>query len=557
MSWREAWRNSELAFPELAFQAIYGYRRGNPLPITHPEKLSHRARSRVLQSKVLISVVVAFVALSTALALSPRFEGLVAPTLPGGLYVGAVITVILVLELAFLWWTGLQVLPTYLTSGVLPVFQTLPIDDRTVDQLAFVLLFRLFDMPALTGLVLTPFAVGLGLHSVLAGLAAIPGTISVLVFALALSLTTGRFFVRHVQGSQGGRGQTVLRWAYLVLWAVPAFAMYAFLTFGLQFFSALTSLSFHGPSVALSGVIAIYPFPMGMLPALGAEGGSASAFPPGVTSVWIGILAAVYFGASLAVGGWLVSATGRLVRECAGTSDIVPALHPRIVSRSPALAILWKDFRTASRTPAFAFLLLLPILDALAVGLLTFVAAPQAAGVFNLGVAAVATAALLATFFGPAFFAIEVMGFSYTQTLPLTQRSMVAGKVLLMVLLYLVAAGTILALTSTRIFAPGIFGLFIAAELPAVVASATFELGLLFRQAWRAGVPIVNMYSAAWRVTAVAIPGLILAALPLVAFEAFRPLGELFAVGLMALVGLTELAGATSLLWGLGTREAR
>jgi predicted permease len=557
MSWRTAVRFSRTAFVELSFQAIYGFRRGNLLPPQPAETLGRQSRRRVLQSKLLVTVLLGLISLSLVLTLSSGVRDRLAPDLPVGLYVAGTLSAVLVLELAFLWWTGLQVLPTYLSSAILPLFETLPVESSTLDRLALILLLRLFDLPILGCLVMTPLALGIALGSVTAGLLAVPAVLVMVIFAVGLALVTGRFFVRRVQGARGGGGQTILRWTYLVLWAVPAFAMYGFLTFSSTFFRTLTALAANGPVPDLTALSMIFPFPLASLPTLGTVGTGLPSDGGLAGSGWVLLAVAGYLLAAVALTRWVGVSARAMAR---GGTEVVlgpRAIHTALRPRSAALSILWKDLRTASRTPGYAFLILLPILDAVAVGLFAFVANPSDTDVLNLGAAAVATAALLATFFAPAFFAIEVIGFSYTRTLPLRPGSVVAGKTLLVTLLYLTAALLIVGLTSLRVFAPSVFLLFVLAELPAVVAAASFEMGILFRQAQKVGVPLVNMYTGAWRTTLVSIPGLVLAGLPLFLFTYFRSHTTSGALGLMGLTAAIELVGVLVVLLALSRGPSR
>src|SRR5208282_4173149 len=138
-----------------------------------------------------------------------------------GAFDAGVLTGLLSIDVALLWWTGLQMLPTFLSSGALPVLESLPIDETTLRRTAAIIYLRMFDVPAAVVLVATPLFVGLALGP-LAGLAAVPGAVTAVAFALALSFVTGRFFVRKIQGSRGGGGRTVVRWAHLLLWLIPA-----------------------------------------------------------------------------------------------------------------------------------------------------------------------------------------------------------------------------------------------------------------------------------------------------------------------------------------------
>ncbi|MCI4349497.1 MAG: hypothetical protein L3J93_04705 [Thermoplasmata archaeon] len=546
-TWKEAYRLHVVAFTELAYQAIYAVRQGNLPPTLAAGSLARKARRRVLQSKLLVSLLLAFITIGTGVVLGTTAKTFLAPALAAPLYDETVIAGLLLLDVAFLWWTGLQVLPSYLSSQVLPTLDALPVPDRSVSRAAFLLFLRLFDLPALTVIAVTPIVVGRALGSAWAGLAIIPGAVSAVVFGLALSLATGKFFLRHVQGATGGsRRGTVLRWAYLVLWTIPAFTMYGYVSLGPGLIGWMTSVTASGAGGALDGILATYPFPLASLPSL-LLSGSVTVPDAGLGPIAIVVVGgAVYGSITWAAASWLLDAPGALARASAGGHAGV-VTDRRLVPRSAPFAVIVKDLRIASRTPGFAFIILLPLLDAVAIGAWTVLAAPTASGAFNIASAAVATAALLATFFGPAFFAIEVMGYSYTRTLPLTERSLVLGKLSLVTTLYAVAAGTVLGIGLARLFEPLSFLGFILAEFPAVAAAALLELGLLVRVARRRGLPVTNLYSGSWWVMGVSIPGVLMAGVPLALFEIFRSVSVTTGLGVMAAVALAELAVAAPL----------
>lgn len=552
MSWRDAVRLSRVAFTELAFQAIYAFRHGNLAPPGPARATVARARRRVVQSKLVVSVVLGLLAVGAAalLHVAETRSVFVSSSVPVGTFEAGVLTGLFALEVAFLWWTGMQILPTFLSSGTLPVLESLPIAERTLRRATALLYVRLFDLPALTVLILTPLAVGFVLGP-LAGLAALPGSVAVVGLSLGLSLVTGRFFLRRVQGSRSGGGRTVLRWGYLVLWLVPAFAMFVLVVAAPAFLDALGAWAAGGPTWPGHLLLAAFPFPFGALPAVAASGPSGFGLDP---SGWGFLVAGVagYLALTVWSGVWLVASV-REVGLVPPTTERVGAFAPIVLRRrSPPVAVLAKDLQIASRTPGYAFLILLPVLDAIAIGVLTYVGPRGSAGAFSIALAAITTAALLATFFGPAFFSIEVFAYSYGRTLPLSDRMLVSGKVLLVAAIYLVSGATVLALALPRIFAPTVFAAFIAAELPAVVAAALLELGILFHRARARGLPITNLYASAWVATVVSIPGVIVAGAPLVAYVAVGH-GNVF-TGLlaMAVLALGELGAAAA--YALGGR---
>jgi hypothetical protein len=545
MTWREAARLSDVAFTELSLQAIYAFRQGNLPPPGPAHGLVGRARRRVLQSKAIVSFVLGLLALGGAFALRSNLyrSAFFATPIAPAVFQAGVLTGLLSLDVAFLWWTGMQVLPTFLASGVLPVLEPLPIDDRTLNRVAGLVYLRLFDLPAVTVLVGTPLAVGLALGP-WAGVAIVPGVVAVVAFSLALSLVTGRFFVRRVQGSRGGGGRAVVRWAVLVLWLVPAFAMFAFVIAAPAFFTLIGRLSQGGPTATGHLLLAAFPFTLASLPAVAASGTNGLGLDL-VGSVILAGASAGYVALALWALLWAMTSVRRVGFVPAGVATPGAVARLDLRPTGTVLAVLTKDLRIASRTPGYAFLVLLPVLDALAIGLLTYVRAPGSSAAFGIALAAVVTAALLATFFGPAFFAIEVFAYSYGRTLPLSDRSLLAGKVTLVALMYLVAGGTVLGITLARVFDPVLFLAFILAELPAVVAASLLELGILFRRSRTRGLPITNLYAGAWYAFFVSIPGVFIAALPFVAYGLFRASGAyagLLAMGIFALVELAAVA---------------
>ncbi|MCL4324180.1 MAG: hypothetical protein M1144_01780, partial [Candidatus Thermoplasmatota archaeon] len=63
------------------------------------------------------------------------------------------------------------------------------------------------------------------------------------------------------------------------------------------------------------------------------------------------------------------------------------------------------------------------------------------------------------------------------------------------------------------------FVLFALLELPAVVAAALLEIGVLLERAKRTGVPMASLYSGAWWTTLVVLPGLLVSAAPLAVYN--------------------------------------
>jgi hypothetical protein len=549
MSGPSARRIYPAGWKELVFQATYAVRSGNPTPDGDPKRLSQKARNRVWLSQGAASLFLGLIILGGVSLLSDSLEALIAgPALPKVLYIACVLGGLFIVQLGLLWWLGLQFLPTYLSSSIVPVLRTLPVPSRTVDRVALFLLVRLFDAPALTCLILTPIAVGVALGSWAAGLAVVPAEATVVVLAMAFAIATGRFFVRNVLGSPGGHRATALRWGYLVLWGMPAFALFGFIALAGRFLSFVDGLWYYGQASELAALLSVYPFSYALLPAYAATSDPTHAVPLPGGIFGILAVAAVYAVPVALAARWLLTAPGQLAALTTPGHSRPAGATVRV--RSPALTIVTKDLRLASRTPAFAFLILIPLGDATLLGLATALSPLGRGDPAALAEAAVASAALLATFFGPAFFAIEVMSYSYSRSLPLTARSLLVGKTTLILLLYTLAASVVLALTLVRFFDPAEFIAFLLAEVPAVVAAALLQLGILLAVARRKGLPLVNLYTGAFWLFAVSIPGLLVTGTPLALYALLASSGVARALAVMAVAALLELSVVVPLTLG-------
>ncbi len=310
MGWREAWRWSGLAFQELSLQAIYAFRQGSIAPSVAAHDLVPRAERRVLQGKFVVGATLALLTAGAALLARAGPGVIPGVTIAPGAFSVGVVTGLLSLEVTFLWWTGLQILPTFLSSRILEVLTPLPIDARTFRRVAALLYLRLFDLPVAVVLVGTPVFLGLALGW-RAGVAIVPGAIGAVAFALALSLLTGRFFSHRVLGSRGGGGRTAVRWAYLVLWVAPAFALVAFVTAAPAFFGILGPVAAGVPSVGGSLLLAAFPVPFAALVAFVAPTGPGIDLPAVGKLLVLGSVTA-YAALAGAAGLWVYESIGEI-----------------------------------------------------------------------------------------------------------------------------------------------------------------------------------------------------------------------------------------------------
>ncbi|MCI4345205.1 MAG: hypothetical protein L3K07_00395 [Thermoplasmata archaeon] len=537
MALREANRLSRTIYAELRFQAIYSLRQGNLLPRLPARELVLRAERQVFQSKIAVAFLLGLLQLGTLALLTPRGELLLGAGVPRPVYIATVLGGLWLIELSLLWTEGLQILPTFLSSRAVSLLETLPIDRRTGEEASMLAVLRLFDLPAIVAIVGPAFVIGVALSNPWAAIAAVPGGIAVVLLGLVLSLATGGFFVRHLASAPGGRRSTAVRWLFLLAGTVPALGLYAFFSFAPPLMAALGTLS-SDHSSAVGALFLLFPFAFAALP--GSTAGLS--LPPPLAGPLLALVLVGYTAIFLTGASWLVGAPRRLSLAVANATAR-PSRGARLRTTGPAWAVFQKDLRVASRTPGYGFLILLPLLDAAALGLATFSLKPDPSTIASLGSAAVSTSELLAIFFAPAFFATEVIGLSYTRALPLTGRSLLGGKLALVLLIYLLSAGIVLTLTLLRLFEPVFLLLFVAAGLPGLLAAACGELGLLLRRAARKGMVSGQLFSGGWWMLTVAIPGILVAAIPLGSYAYFsRVAGTYVGLGALAAAGSVELA---------------
>jgi predicted permease len=535
-SLREAWALTRVIYQEFSFQSIYALKQGNvldPSSSQEPLRAVRKARSRVAQSKLMVSLLLLFIIVAGAFALTRggAFGIHLAPVD----YATSVIAGQLLLLFSLLWMTGLQIAPTLSNSRIFNLIATLPVPERQNRRVATFLLLRVFDAPALTALLFLPLSDALATGSLPA----------------AVALYTASFFVSQVSGSRGGtRGTSALRWIYLLLWSLPSLAITGFVSFSSQILNTLGLWEVNNP-LAFQSILLVFPFPFGYLPAQDAFPGQDPFHLLDGLPFWLAV--AAYAALGVLAARWLFTAPMTVSLRQPKSSRGETGTFPPLRRSSPTGAILQKDLRVASRTPGYAFLILLPLLDAFVLGLSSYVAAPGPAAAGHYALAAVTVAALLATFFGPAFFATEVLGYSFTRTLPISRRTLLLGKASLIVLIYTVASLLVMGLVAFRVGDPVPFLVFALAELPAVLGAAVLELGVLFNRAERTGIPLTNLYSGAWWTMLVVIPGLVVAGIPLVLYTVGQYYHTVWAVPSMALSALALLT-VTGLwaLWGRG-----
>jgi hypothetical protein len=367
-SLREAWALTRVIYQEFSFQSIYALKQGNvldPSSSQEPLRAVRKARSRVAQSKLMVSLLLLFIIVAGAFALTRggAFGIHLAPVD----YATSVIAGQLLLLFSLLWMTGLQIAPTLSNSRIFNLIATLPVPERQNRRVATFLLLRVFDAPALTALLFLPLSDALATGSLPVGLLVLPGTLLTVVLAAAVALSTASCFVSQVSGSRGGpRGTSALRWIYLLLWSLPSLAITGFVSFSSQILNTLGLWEVNNP-LAFQSILLVFPFPFGYLPAQDAFPGQDPFHLLDGLPFWLAV--AAYAALGVLAARWLFTAPMTVSLRQPKSSRGETGTFPPLRRSSPTGAILQKDLLVASRTPGYAFLILLPLLDAFVLGL--------------------------------------------------------------------------------------------------------------------------------------------------------------------------------------------
>ncbi|WP_456328453.1 hypothetical protein [Archaeoglobus sp.] len=370
----------------------------------------------------------------------------------------------------------------------------LPLSQRDISKIRMLTFLRIFDLPLLAVVLVSPLAFGLFV-SPLSALWTFLGVITAELLAVAIVFRLARFFYSKIAYSTGG-WKTLLRMFYMIAWSVSAFGFY----FIAVFMTELPKIH-----VDLRGWDFVFPICFGYV-----MSGSLNSLALASSLAYL-IFAVVLFNRTLPI------VNERVVITTARTTSI------SIKRTHPILGILKKDLKLISRSPAHSMLLLFPIVE----------------GLIFVKDAIYSTSMIMIAIVLVVFTAYSVER-EYTKILPIDFWTLTAGKTLLLVVVYVtsVVCATVVRSLIGVSFSPVGF-----AQIPSVVSMGVF-VALIYD---RLGVKR-DIYTGMCFLILILIPCLILAYTPLVVglivgmVTNVNPIVTSFVIGLIELLTIVAIA---------------
>jgi len=511
MRFSELWRISSTVYREICFQSIFSLRLGATFPRMGEakiEKLVSQAKTSMLISKILVAI---FVLILGVLPLSYRSLPIGNLKLPEELAVVSCISVYLSAVLFLLIMVGLQVTTSLVSTKAFEILGALPISRRGISVIALLSFIRIFDVPLVTAVITFPVVYFLFIGSALGSLVSLFAIVITEAFALTFTVGLAKFFYSKIAGGGGGsRYKAVLRFVYMLIWILPSFGIYIVMNFAVQIFQFLAS-TLTQISLLYTNLLAfVYPFSLGFLISL-------TTFPQKV-NLSLATFSLISSFAYFALAFFGLRYVGSTVREiCAGrliTSVKELVKDTFIRPKTPWLGIISKDLRVASRSPAYASILLLPIIQTAIIALI-FLNRDIELGVTSI-FGMLSGMSFLILMVTPILFSAETLASAYMRSLPLKRRTVIAAKVLLTVLIYLITIMTMsilafyLGSNATLIVIYGFSHAF------SVAAASITELLLLIRKFWKEEFTMGSVYTRLSTFIVTLIPGIAIVMMPII-----------------------------------------
>ena len=515
MKFSELWRLSSTVYKEVSFQSIFSLRAGSGLPQSGRrdiKQLISSAKFNTLISKLVTSVFLAVFAITVFI---PIFFSDMGPPIPREIAIPGGISAFLTVVLFLIVFMGLQMSTSFVSSKIVDVLSPLPLSKRDISRIVFLCFLRIFDIPLVSAVVVflaVFFFIG---GSILGGIVSLAGIVVTEIFALTLTVLLAKFFYAKVARA-GGRSffQTILRFMFMLVWIIPTFAAYFVVNFAREIVVAFASLT-QGLASVSQTIVLIYPFSYGFLVSYAAFLSKIDylALSLSVAASAVYVLLAYYClrwvtGTVREIG---TGAVTRSVREIVKDTIIKPQI--------PWVGIIRKDIRVASRSPSYASLFMLPVVQTVVLAV-TFSSFSEIGPATALGL--LTGISLLTLLLPPTLLSIEGLASAYTKHLPLRKRTLIAAKTLVATTTYIVS---IIILTVVAFFigkdfaAIATFGII---HTFSVAAAIMLEITILLRKFWKEGFAVGNIYSRITTYIMILIPGYIFAGIPMaLAFLSF------------------------------------
>ncbi|MFX1564824.1 MAG: hypothetical protein ACFFCH_02415 [Promethearchaeota archaeon] len=545
ISWRQAWKIAGTIAFEVQFQSSMSMSSGAMTQTV--ERTIEKARSNARINKVMVSLFIAFIAGVFGIIIWGTLSGLYGiPAEYQWISVAFTVSMFCLVGFAFLVFWGIMVSTSFISTNAASIGHYLPVSRADTGKLALLAYVRLFDAQMISIIIGFPLAYGVVIY-IVSGLviSAIIATLACLVvylitvgIAITIMLLLALYFYTRIQTSGGSRLGSMVRFLFILLWAVAiigfslSFQLLNYIIPLLEGFAILFAPFWHIFYFA-------YPFSMGTFVVLITG-------IPGTPAYWLDFIAVIVYGALAFIGvRWSRNFLQRIGTGGITTSStsIIRPVHMN-VSRV-GIALLRKDLRIAFRTPGQAMMFFLPALMMLPI-FLQFILDLGVVHVSDI-IVFIAIPTITLGFFSIFFLSVEARGMAYTMTLPLPTERILRSKAQLITLISIAIPVFVLIASLFKPFTNPISFLIAVSMVPGVYVSAYISLILFTRVV--GGGRLIG-FEIGQHITPMIVVGIISAII------AFIPLG-VFALlwSITALSGYTvqiaHLAGLAGLWLGI------
>lgn len=506
MKFSELWRISSRVYREVSFQSIFAFRAGAILPQKDSsiERLIKNAELNTLISKILTTIFI--VAFSFAVFAPTAFG--VKTEIPKELVMVGEVTAFLAALLFLTTIMGLQVTTSLISSKVVDILSPLPMSKREISWIIFICFIRIFDIPLIAALLLFPtihaFCYG-SLASSFASLIAIEVTE---IFAVALTIGLAIFFYSKVlRGGGRSRGSMILRFIFLIVWVLPTLGTYVIINFATQIASTIASMTQAFSSAQYMALV--YPFSYGFLAAYLAY----PSMPSDSLYIISAFASAVYAACALYCLKIIAERIRTLSTEAGkAVSGAEIPIDTNIKTSAPWLGIIRKDLRIASKSPSYASLFLLPVMQTIIL-VLSFISVSEIG--LNVILSMLLGMSMLTLILPPTLLSIEGLASAYTRSLPIRKRTIIKAKAITTIVTYLLSLTT-LFITSIFI-GKGFYSIIIFGIIHtfSIAAACMLELSIFVGKFWKEEFALGNIYARFSEFIKVIIPGLLTVLAPI------------------------------------------
>ncbi len=423
MKFREAWRLSKIVAIEsmLKGQLLMSGGYASVAMQRDPARFVRRAKSSFTLNKIVFAFIYGVLSFTAPLVMlgpgtSPSTEFIVN-------------SMFLMFGLVFLVTFNLLNVTSFVSGEALRPVAAMPFSRDDLSRISVLSFFRMLDLPLIVFVLGYPMMYGLITGSLIGAVAIFLVNFANAIIALFATFFLARGFYRRILSVGGSRVKSFIRTLLTLFFGFITFGMSYLVYYVIQAATQLVAFFSFAQNPQYSWITLIYPFSFGYVAALAASTFTGSASPLTLTSLQS--IMAIFATSVYAVLGFLAyrRGTGALRQMALGEIEMGPKLGKvgeiKLKVSGVYSSVIRKDLKLASRNPAYAGFLVMPILG---VVLFTFITAGYTTLRVTFVLFALIYSSFLMTTFALSTMWFETRGVSVLAELPVSTRRVVQAK---------------------------------------------------------------------------------------------------------------------------------